>query len=235
MASIYLIQPKEYIGTGTCKIGMSRKNDLQRPKSYGIGTRFLCIMECQNPFRLEKKIIEKFNDSFNKIKGNEYFCHCGEEDEMIKLFIEIVLEHKIVDRKDEEGKWYLTDSDSDNECLDYLDTGNGYSYDFTHRPGNTIKCKLVNENGDSITIRKNLSNGNLYYDEKNKDGNYTNLCLIDAECVGTNLYKIKELVLTESEKKWVGFNTKTFMFKSIKVFNHLQHYKIFKEIVNHHK
>ena len=114
MACIYLIQPKEYIGTGTCKIGMSRKNDLQRPKSYGIGTRFLCIMECQNPFRLEKKIIEKFNDSFQKIQGNEYFCHCGEEDEMIKLFIEIVLQHKIVDRKEEEVKDYLTDSDSED-------------------------------------------------------------------------------------------------------------------------
>ena len=114
MACIYLIQPKEYIGTGTCKVGMSRKNDLQRPKSYGIGTRFLCIMECQNPFRLEKKIIEKFNDSFQKIQGNEYFCHCGNEDEMIKLFIEIVLEHKIVDRKDEEVKGYLTDSDSED-------------------------------------------------------------------------------------------------------------------------
>jgi len=114
MACIYLIQPKEYIGTGTCKVGMSRKNDLQRVKSYGKGTRFLCIMECEDPFRLEKKIIEKFNDSFQKIQGNEYFCHCGFEDEMIKLFIEIVLEHKIVDRKDEEVKGYLTDSDSED-------------------------------------------------------------------------------------------------------------------------
>ena len=126
MACIYLIQPKEYIGTGTCKVGMSRKNDLQRVKSYGIGTRYLCIMECEDPFVLEKQIIKEFNEKYCKTSGNEYFCHCGNEDKMIGLFINIVLEHKkkiirvLVDiavekrlKELKELKDYLTDSDSE--------------------------------------------------------------------------------------------------------------------------
>ena len=58
MACIYLIQPAEYIDTDICKIGCSRNNNLKRVKSYGKGTRYLCVMECREPFNLEKKLLK---------------------------------------------------------------------------------------------------------------------------------------------------------------------------------
>tara|TARA_R110000744_G_scaffold1639_1_gene5839 strand:- start:81 stop:641 length:561 start_codon:yes stop_codon:yes gene_type:complete len=153
MACIYLIQPKEYIGTDICKIGMSRKNDLQRVKSYGRGTRYLCVMECQNPFRLEKKIIEKFNDSFIKAKGNEYFYNDGNEFEMIMLFTEIVLRDKKI-RND------IRKIRDEYECIVCQDTGTSYwgdgcfgdcfDCDVINKPCNTIKDYLTDSDSEDI-------------------------------------------------------------------------------------
>jgi len=80
---IYLIQPAELLGTNRYKIGCSKKNNLKRcSNGYKKGSRYMCIMECNKPLILEKKIINKFNEKFKKICGNEFFE--GEEKEIIK-------------------------------------------------------------------------------------------------------------------------------------------------------
>jgi hypothetical protein len=54
---IYFIQPVEYIETNTYKIGCSKNPNLDRCKNgYKKGSRFLCIMECNYPIELERKI-----------------------------------------------------------------------------------------------------------------------------------------------------------------------------------
>lgn len=90
---IYLIQPCELIGTSRYKIGCSKNPDLERCKNgYKKGSRYICIMECDNPIILENKIKEDFDNKFKLIAGNEYYE--GNEDEIYKSFIDIINEHK---------------------------------------------------------------------------------------------------------------------------------------------
>ena len=59
---IYLIQPAELVGTNRYKIGMSNSPDLERCRhGYKKGSRYLAIMECNNPLVLEQNIKKIFN------------------------------------------------------------------------------------------------------------------------------------------------------------------------------
>ena len=50
---IYFIQPTELIGTNRYKIGCSENTELDRvKKGYKKGTRYIFIIECNNPFVL---------------------------------------------------------------------------------------------------------------------------------------------------------------------------------------
>jgi hypothetical protein len=90
---IYFIQPAELVGTNRYKIGCSKNPNLDRcKKGYKKNTRFICIMECNNPIELERKIKNEFNNKFKLFCGNEYFC--GEEKNMLKEFMEIAYSHK---------------------------------------------------------------------------------------------------------------------------------------------
>jgi len=90
---IYFIQPAELVGTDRYKIGCSKNPNLDRcKKGYKKNTRFICIMECNNPIELERKIKNKFNYKFELFCGNEYFC--GNEKNMLKEFIEITYSYK---------------------------------------------------------------------------------------------------------------------------------------------
>lgn len=124
--TIYLIQPDILVGTNRYKIGCSKSPDLQRCNSYKKGSRFICIMECINPLILEKKIIDKFNESFKLISGREYFE--GDETIMKQEFLKIVDIHGKPenihipnDNLDDNTKtckkiiFPILDSDSDNE------------------------------------------------------------------------------------------------------------------------
>lgn len=87
---IYFIQPCELVGTNRYKIGCSNDTNLGRFRSgYKKGTRFLCIMECNNPFVLEKAIKQHFCKKFKLIGGREYFE--GDINLMRMDFIEIVM------------------------------------------------------------------------------------------------------------------------------------------------
>jgi hypothetical protein len=124
---IYLIQPAELVGTQRFKIGCSSKNRLDRIKSYRKGTRYLYICECENPFKLEKIIKESFNNKFILIAGREYFE--GNEQEMCKLFSEILCEYKNecntsnddiildIDEKHSDDTESLSSSDSEENIL----------------------------------------------------------------------------------------------------------------------
>ncbi len=90
---IYLVQPAELIGTERFKFGCSENTELDRvKKGYKKGTRYLNIMECKNPYDLEKKIKNIFNEKFKKIAGNEYFE--GNETDMLNEFIKVANDHR---------------------------------------------------------------------------------------------------------------------------------------------
>lgn len=90
--SVYLLQPCELVNTNRYKIGCSSKIDLKRVRSYKTGTRYLGIIKCDNYFEVEKMLIKKFNENFNKIAGNEYYE--GDEEIMLDLFLQTVIKYK---------------------------------------------------------------------------------------------------------------------------------------------
>jgi hypothetical protein len=88
MGIIYLIQPKELIGTNRYKIGCSKKDDNSRLKTgYKKGSDIIQIFETNIPNKIENIIINIFKIKFNIIAGNEYFE--GNRDDIINTFINI--------------------------------------------------------------------------------------------------------------------------------------------------
>ena len=88
MGIIYLVQPAVLIGTNRFKIGCSSKSDLSRVSNgYRKGTRYLHIMECDDPFAVESVLKEEFNSKFNLIAGTEFFE--GDEITIKRLFYKI--------------------------------------------------------------------------------------------------------------------------------------------------
>ena len=135
METIYLIQPLEFIGTKTYKIGRSSKNDLSRCKNgYKTGTRFLCISECINSHILENNIKKEFNKLFKLTQGLEYFE--GNEKQIYQEFVKLVIEHK--------NK--CDDSDSDDSDSDSDDSDSGEDINI-HKYNNHVKytCDICNK------------------------------------------------------------------------------------------
>tara|TARA_B110000208_G_scaffold123981_2_gene151240 strand:- start:2092 stop:2916 length:825 start_codon:yes stop_codon:yes gene_type:complete len=92
--SVYLIQPALVKGTDRYKVGMSRKSDLCRIKSYHKGTRYLSINSVNNPAIIEHKLKEHFRKKYKLICGTEYFQ--GDEQNMLKDYMNIILAHKSI-------------------------------------------------------------------------------------------------------------------------------------------
>jgi len=90
MGILYFIQPAELVGTNRFKVGCSAKNDLSRVKSYKVGTRTIMILQCEDPFGVEQKVLQEFNTRFHKIAGNEYFE--GNEIDMRTVFYETYIQ-----------------------------------------------------------------------------------------------------------------------------------------------
>jgi hypothetical protein len=88
--TLYFIQPAELVGTNRYKIGCSAGMDLIRCKSYKQGTRYIMVLECNQPFVVEKEVKLRFNERFSRIAGKEYFE--GNEKEMRDLFYHIFLQ-----------------------------------------------------------------------------------------------------------------------------------------------
>ena len=105
MPYVYLIQPCELVGTMRYKIGMSRVSDLSRMKAYKNGTRYICILECDDALVLERKLIKEFNARYKLIGGNEYFEIDSSELDMLRVFMDIVMRHKTGEKKTTELDW----------------------------------------------------------------------------------------------------------------------------------
>lgn len=111
---IYFLQPSELVGTNRYKIGCSRSLDLRRCNNgYRKGSIYICIMQCVNPFILEKNIKKEFKKEFKLISGTEYFE--GNEKIMVKKFKEIINEYEKTNDFD------INDDNSDNDVNDNLD------------------------------------------------------------------------------------------------------------------
>jgi len=94
---VYLIQPAELVGTNKYKIGMSNSASLLRLKAYKKNTRYLSIMECDNPQITEKNIINMLNNlnGCKKFVGREYF-ECDEKT-ILSAFTDLVVNNRIHD------------------------------------------------------------------------------------------------------------------------------------------
>ena len=96
---IYLVQPCELIRTNRYKIGMSKKNTIEKVKNgYKKGSRIIFIFEVDNPKFMESRLKISFNKKFNLIAGNEYFE--GNEEKIKNTFLSIVLSNN---RKEDIG------------------------------------------------------------------------------------------------------------------------------------
>ena len=86
--TIYLIQPAILIGTTRYKIGCSKKNNLERLRTYRKGSRFINIQECRDPFAVELELRKQFENQFKLTAGREWFE--GNEEEIKKVFNDVV-------------------------------------------------------------------------------------------------------------------------------------------------
>ncbi len=122
---IYLIQPCELVGTNKYKIGCSLKTDLSRCyKGYKKGSRYINIMECEEPLLLETKIKNVFNDKFTLIAGREFFE--GNEDDIFTEFVNLVIKHRKEFSNNNEHDTTIVvsfnnDEDNEDENEDILD------------------------------------------------------------------------------------------------------------------
>ncbi len=93
---VYLVWPKEYIRTNEpiYKTGntVTKQNhvNLQRLTSYGIGSKVLLLLECDDALNMERVILEKFNIEFERhIFGTEFFV--GDKKKMMQIMMECVM------------------------------------------------------------------------------------------------------------------------------------------------
>lgn len=117
---IYFIQPATLVGSipSRYKIGMSSKNNLKRCNSYGDGSRFICIMESNNPNFVENKLKEEFNKKFKLCAGNEYFE--GNETEMLYSFLEIMNKYNNVGFIDKDAEYKMNVYEKDEIVSDLI-------------------------------------------------------------------------------------------------------------------
>ena len=92
---IYLLQPSYLVGTDRYKIGQSTNANLERIKSYSLGTKYFKVFKCIEFNEIENKLKREFKklknenkeNKFKLISGTEYFK--GNIIEMIDEFMTI--------------------------------------------------------------------------------------------------------------------------------------------------
>ena len=113
---VYLIQPAELVGTNRFKVGCSSKNTIDRcVEGYRKGTRCIYIIECIEPFCVEKILKNAFTTNFKLIAGKEYFE--GDEIAIKKLFINIVFTNYPKDEVLNIPERVIDNNDSNNKAL----------------------------------------------------------------------------------------------------------------------
>lgn len=139
MPYVYLLQPKEFIGTNGYKIGISSKEDLNRLQSYGRGTEYIQFFKCDEYMSAEKELIKTLNDSenFKLVKGREYFA--GDREEIINIFSDIM--KKYISKRSNSSK------NNTNEKIDIQKNVKQINYDKYYKNSNinsTKKCEACN-------------------------------------------------------------------------------------------
>ncbi len=215
---IYLIQPTELIGTKRYKIGCSKNTELERvKKGYKKGTRYIVIMECKEPFVLEKKIKTNFYNHFKLIAGCEYFE--GNEEIMKEEFLKLIKEHnKIYINNDNfliDENNYKTEKFKTHGFVKKKDKINNYTiatiYNFAHEDNKTKFLENLNHNTfelekyDMCLYIKLLAENRFFY-IKNGDlfklycfnGKYwVNDDTLLKKFISTELYEFLKLMVEE--------------------------------------
>lgn len=173
---IYFIQPTELIGTNRYKIGCSENSELDRvKKGYKKGTRYIFIIECNNPFVLEKNIKKIFNEKFKLIAGYEYFE--GDEKIMKEEFLKLTTEYSNNEKIDINDSSIIINNYKDKEIISKNILIEKKCED---KISNKYKYRIIKEFFDDLLyggIIENLPNGvsfekfrikctNEYYDYK---------------------------------------------------------------------
>ena len=85
MGIIYLVQPAQLIGTDRYKLGCSRESGTKRVDiGYNDGTVVHIVEYVDNPFEVERTLVQRFNELFRCVGGREYFA--GDIKQMLKCF-----------------------------------------------------------------------------------------------------------------------------------------------------
>lgn len=122
---VYLIQPAELVSTRRYKIGCSKKPTLEQCMSgYITGSRYICIMECNDPHGTESKIKGAFNNKYKRVAGYEYYEIDEDEVDMIRLFTDTVIENMDDDIDIQGGDSENKDDDIDIQGGDSENIGN---------------------------------------------------------------------------------------------------------------
>ena len=168
---IYIIHPAELINTNRYKIGCLLKNNLDRCKNrYKLGTRYLCIMECNNLLLLEKKILNIFNKKFKLIAGREYFE--GDENIMLSTFLEIINNYKLEPLINNNSLEPLIN----NNSLEPLTNINNESSSFE-----TLTNIDNEETDDSLSTYSTDDNEIITYEDYLKNSNITKIIITNKE------------------------------------------------------
>ena len=211
---IYFIQPAELVGTNRYKIGCSKNINLDRCKNgYKKGSRFICIMECNNPIELERKIKNNFNNKFELFCGNEYFC--GVEENMLKEFIEITILHESIkmsqlSNKVEQNKYNIVNNENHISTLKKSFNGNTYNL-----------AKIVYSKYSDRFVCSSLES-NIWWEFKNHNwycdnAEYTLKILLYEDFA--NDYKRESTELSIKATKSYGFEKEELQNKKSKIDN----------------
>jgi hypothetical protein len=107
MEIVYLLQPAELVETDIYKVGHSLSEEIARCKNgYKKGTRYICIIKCNDAKSLEKKIKDHFKIKFKLMVGQEYFR--GTEFELQSEFLIFVFNHLKIENIIKEKNMYET-------------------------------------------------------------------------------------------------------------------------------
>lgn len=175
---IYFVQPCELVGTNRYNIGCSNNTDLNRCRNgYRKGTRFLCIMECCEPFSLEKDIKKHFGEKFKLIAGCEYFE--GDENMMRDNFIKIV--NEFINKYNQKNIDYQIDSGDDTDDTDDNDNDTDSDEINSEISENVTKTFLNYQEDEMFGGKKQLIKIKMTRDYRNQEIDGIIVSYIDEE------------------------------------------------------
>jgi hypothetical protein len=229
---IYLIQPSELVGTNRYKIGCSRQDKVRRCiNGYKIGTRYICIMDCINPYNIERIMKKEFNKNFKLIAGKEYFE--GEEKNLLKIFIDTIINNNIKQQYQDEIGYKEEKEEECNVEEDNIEEDNiEEEYD---NEKEEIEKEFINSEedeyfgGEKKLIKIIINDDNIIVKYINEDGKIINKNFYIGDDI--YLYKYEKELIKEKiieNNKIYDINDKYFI-KSLQKYKKKMNIKILKK------